>query len=1229
MQRARESAASGSGPARGQMSTRTIRRPLAARSLSGLWRGLALAAAYFLAGKLALLLAIPPGYAVAVWPAAGIALAAVVLYGPGLALGVWLGSFLAHLATVFDPADVARSVTVASLIGFGAALQAVVGGGLIRRTVGSPGPLVEEVDVVRFLLVGGPVACVVSAACGVTTLTVSGVIPPDTAAFSAFTWWIGDTIGVLIFAPLVLLWFAEPRSTWRARRVSVGVPLGVAFAITVGVFLYASHWERERAHAEFERQAENLSRAIERDLVSYVEGFRSIAALYAGSHRVERAEFGAFVSGLLARHPGIRGATWHPRVLDSDRARFEQQVRSDGLPQFRITEYSEALELVPAARRSEYAPVVYIEPRAGNEVMLGYDSASRADRRVVLDKTRDRGELAFTDQVRLIQAKADGVLVFVPVYRNDRPHDTVEQRRANLAGFIGGALVVEDVVSTALGGADVDGLGLWIENDRAPAGSRLLTGDPSAAENAGFLYQHSLEVPGLSWTVHAARDGRYLVAQRSLNAWIVLIGGLLLDSLLGTFLLILTGRTTRIESLVSERTHQLSQTMDALEQELHDRKLAEHALRSSENQFRSVTESANDAIIIADPHGRILRWNQAAERCFGYSEEEALGQCVAMLIPDRLRAAHEAGLASLRAGGVPRLIDRTLEVRGLRKDGSEIPLEISLSTWCSDDGTFCSGILRDISERQRAELELQRAKDAAEAGNRAKGDFLANMSHEIRTPMNAVIGMTGVLLDTPLDEQQREFVETIRTSGNHLLTVINEILDLSKIEAGHFELETSRFDVRRCVEEAIDLLAPRAAEKQLALRHRIAEGVPPAISSDAGRLRQVLVNLIDNAVKFTDSGSVEVAVAEARVVSPAEGDRARCELHFSVRDTGFGIREGQVDRLFEPFTQADASVSRRFGGTGLGLTISKRLCERLGGRIWVESEVGRGSTFHFTIVARAEAMPDAVAAAPTPVATRAGAGPHGETPKLRILLAEDNAVNQKVAKLVLEQIGYRDVDAVGNGIEVIAALERQSYDLVLMDVQMPEMDGIDATRWIRGRWKRVPKIIALTAHALSGDRERFIQAGMDGYLAKPIRLAELAAELARVCAVAVAPSVSPPRAPQGRQRLASLLAQIPDVQVVSQIVDDFAGEARAAESGLRSAFAEGDAKSARRISHTLASTAAMVGASELAGLVREIERLAAAADTAGALARMRGLGAAVEEALAAVIAERDALLGRS
>ncbi len=1206
------------------VSATTRRRIEAPGPLPGLARGLVLAAACFAAGKLSLLLAIPPGYATAVWPAAGIALAGVLLWGPVAVLGVGLGSFLTHIAASGAAADDARGVAIAAAIAFGAALQALVGSILIRRTVGSVPPLVRDGEIIRFVVLGGPIACVVRATCGVAALVVSGVDSPDAAAFSWFTWWIGDTIGVLIFAPLILLPFAPPAEA-RRRWLSVGGPLLATFATTVAVFVYARHWESTRARHDFERHAENLSRAIEVDVADYVAVLRSVVALFAGSHTVERSEFGAFVNGLLAQHPGMHGLSWNARVSADEREAFERSVRSEGFPHFQITERDAQHRLVPAARRSEYVPVTYVEPEPANERALGFDTASSSERRHLQAQARDSGELAVIARVRLVQQQDEGVsaLLCVPVFRNGRPHATIEERRANVQGYLAGLLRIDDMVATALRGADLEGVVLRIEDDRAPAEARLLWGTPGGADPDEFAYHRSLESAGLRWSLHVERDTRYLVAHRSLSSWFVLLGGLLLDSLLGTFLLMMTGRTARIESLVSERTQQLSLAMDALEQELLDGELVQHALRSSENQLRSVTESANDAIIIANADGRILRWNFAAERCFGYSEQEAIGVSVSMLVPERLRGAHEAGMARLRAGEVPGLVDRTLEVRGLRKDAAEMPLEISLSTWCSDDGTYFCAIVRDIRERHRAALELQRAKEAAEAGNRAKGDFLANMSHEIRTPMNAVIGMTGLLRATQLDPRQREFVETIRLSGEHLLTVINEILDLSKIEAGHLDLEMSRFDVRRFVAETLELIAPRAVEKGLALRHRVEAAVPAVISTDAGRLRQVLVNLLGNAVKFTERGGVEVEL-QARALESADAERGRCELHFLVRDTGFGIRGEQVERLFEPFTQADASVTRRFGGTGLGLTISKRLCERLGGRIWVESEVSRGSTFHFTIAADLVAPLDAVVAEPAParpepVVRRATAA------HCSILLAEDNSVNQKVAKLILEQLGYSDVDTVGNGIEVIAALERRSYDIVIMDVQMPDMDGIDATRWIRGRWKRAPKIIALTAHALSGDRERCIQAGMDGYLTKPIQAAELEAELLRLDAEATgAPRV---RVPDARRRLAPLHAQIADLRVVSEIVDEFAAEARGAEALLHAAFAQRDAKSARRLAHTLGSTAALVGAGELSLLAREIERLAMAEDTAGALARMRGLAEAVEHALGAVIAERDALVG--
>ena len=470
---------------------------------------------------------------------------------------------------------------------------------------------------------------------------------------------------------------------------------------------------------------------------------------------------------------------------------------------------------------------------------------------------------------------------------------------------------------------------------------------------------------------------------------------------------------------------------------------------------------------------------------------------------------------------------------------------------------MADAIESDISRQEKSRALLTEARDAAEAASRAKGDFLANMSHEIRTPLNAILGMSELALDTKLDARQRRYIKRVHDAARNLLHILNDILDFSKIEAGRMELELIPFSIAELVDQVQGLLEAPANDKGITLLTEIGDSVPGHVISDPHRINQVLVNLAGNAIKFTENGKVAISVkAKMRGSS-------RCELHFSVLDTGIGIDPSRIDSLFESFTQADSSTTRRFGGTGLGLAISRRLVEMMGGRIWAESEPGLGSDFQFTL--------------PVEIAT---AGMHeqqnttlpavGSLQGLKVLLAEDNEINQEVACEILKRAGV-NVHVVETGLQAIQAVNEVSYDAILMDCQMPEMDGFDATRQIRSnpRHRHLP-IIAMTANALSEDRDRCLEAGMDDHLAKPVDIHLLLSTLGRWVGSAAATEHSeaaavdaPVASPSDNQALLETLQNIPGLNAqdgLARVNNDAAAYLR-----LLGMFARNQTHSARQL----------------------------------------------------------------
>jgi PAS domain S-box-containing protein len=646
-----------------------------------------------------------------------------------------------------------------------------------------------------------------------------------------------------------------------------------------------------------------------------------------------------------------------------------------------------------------------------------------------------------------------------------------------------------------------------------------------------------------------------------------------------------------------------------------ERKQAEQAAGEALARQAAILENALDAIITIDDEGRIIEFNPSAERTFGYPRAAVIGQpMAARLIPAHARNRYYHGFKHYVTTGESSILGRHFETTAIRADGSEFPVELAITRISTEGPPLFTGFLRDITERKRVETDLQKAKEAAEAANQAKSIFLANVSHEIRTPLNGILGMTELVLDTQLTDKQREYLRMVKASADSLLTVINDLLDFAKIEAGKFELEQVPFSPHDLLETTLKPLSLRAQQKGLEFTWHIAAAMPEVLMGDPHRWRQIIANLVSNALKFTVRGAIAVQVdAETR------GGDALC-LHLAVSDTGVGIPPDKQQTIFLPFEQVDNSATRKFGGAGLGLAIVAQLSALMGGRVWVESAVGKGSTFHVTAwfgtthAAASDGKEDARDPASGP-----DEGPcMGPLCRLRVLVTEDNPINQVLVRDLLEKEGHT-VLVANTGKEALAVLDQHPVDVVLMDVQMPEMSGFEVTARIREQETlvggRLP-IIAVTAHAMKGDRQRCLEAGMDDYLAKPLKAQELFAALERVLRVRAVTDRSEvgPAEEEGSIDEAEVLARVGGNRtLLGKMARLFLDIYPRWLTELHAAVIEANASKVGDLAHTLKGSVSHFGARAAVNAALALQNLGRSSNLAGADVAYTALAEALEQ----------------
>ncbi|MGM9483809.1 ATP-binding protein [Roseateles sp. NT4] len=1047
-------------------------------------RYLALSAAvigvYYLLARLGLLMVLPPYQVAPIYPAAGWGLAVLLAWGLRYTPAVALGSFIVQATMMSEQGGV---LPLSLGIGLGAAAQAVAGTLLMRRWCGQPLVLASPREVAGYLAAAALAGCI-SPSCATLLLKVFGVISTAQTTLVWTVWWTGDLMGVLIATPITLALIGKPRSAWATRRFSVGLPM-LLTTLLVGLGVAATmEWDHQRNRADFTRDASSAAQDLAGRLREPLLALEGVHGLVKVKPRPTREEFARVTQGFLTQDSPLIALGLTLRVARADVDRFNAGALVDFPSGYQARDRLRAGDLRPPADEDMMA-IRLIEPLSRNAGALGINVRTIPGARAAIEKAARLGRPLASAGFQLSQDKeaAVGVVVYQPLYRGSggpseqaldgvvfatlRPDLLLSRLSANWPEHLGACLVDMEP------GALYPRLGGRIGCEAVQRGDDALLP----------LVKLPLEFGGRQWEVRIY-DLPGLV-QAPGRSWAFALVGLLATAMVGALLLLMSGRTQHVEALVSERTA-------ALEREVASRAQGERALSQSEQRFHSIFETAPIGIAFTDLNGGFQEVNAHFCNLVGYPAEALLSRrSIDVTHADDRREDIRLARRLMR-GEIPYY--RRLK-RYVRPDGSVAHARVLVSLLRGADGRpyRLVGVVEDITDQLRIE-ELDRAREAAEAANQAKNEFLSRMSHELRTPMNAILGFTQLMqmdASEPLPPGQRGRAQQIAQAGWHLLEMINDTLDLSRIEAGSLRLEPALLDLPPLLARALTLVQGQAAERGLAIGQRVDPSAMRLVG-DPTRVTQILTNLLSNAVKYNrPNGSVNV-----EAVSPEPG-----WVEIAVRDTGLGLTPEQHAALFQPFNRLGRERSG-LPGTGIGLVISQRLAEMMGGSLRAEVLDGPGACFVLRLPASGDAKPLSQEAAPQePTGPRPG-------PQRRLLYVEDNPLNAEVMRGILEQRPGIELDVAPTVEAGVRALREHPPALLLLDWQLPDGDGLTLLSRMRELGITLPPVVVVSANAQPEQIAAAQVAGAQHYLTKPLDVRELLALVDEL----LAPTAGPERA---------------------------------------------------------------------------------------------------------------------